>query len=93
MKSYDYVKNYGGNYVHLHAQNFIDAMKSNDANKLHTSIESGAVAAINAQMGNIAFKTGRKIYWNEAKQVFNGDREATSMTKAKYNNGYKLPKI
>lgn len=83
----------GDNYVALHAQNFVEAIKSNDASILNCGIETGAIAAINAQMGNIAFKTGRKVYWDDAKGEFRGDAEANELLKAKYHNGWKLPSV
>ncbi|MCB0599567.1 MAG: Gfo/Idh/MocA family oxidoreductase, partial [Saprospiraceae bacterium] len=52
------------NYLDLHTQNFIQAIKNNDPGSLKCGIRTGSVAAINAHMGNIAFKTGRKIYWD-----------------------------
>ncbi|MEM9916875.1 MAG: Gfo/Idh/MocA family oxidoreductase [Bacteroidota bacterium] len=79
------------NYVVDHAGNFIDAMYANDASMLNTNIVSGSVAAINAHMGNIAYKTGRKIYWDATKGNFGNDKEANALINASYHNGWKLP--
>ncbi|MDH3709836.1 MAG: Gfo/Idh/MocA family oxidoreductase [Cyclobacteriaceae bacterium] len=79
------------NYLDLHTQNFIEAVKSNDPSKLNTPIESGSVAAINAQMGNIAYKTGSKVYWDPAKSSFIKNENANKLMRAKYHNGWKLP--
>ena len=43
-------------------------------------------------MGNIAYKTGNKIYWNKEKGNFGYDYKANSLITPKYNNGWKLPK-
>ena len=43
-------------------------------------------------MGNIAFRTGKKIYWDKEKRSFN-DIEADSFIRPKYHNGWKLPLI
>lgn len=67
-------------------------MQANDASLLKCGIETGAVAAINAHMGNVAFKTGRKVYWDTAKGEFKNDAEANALMKAHYQNGWKLPK-
>ena len=83
----------GPNHLDLHTQNFVEAIKQNDSSLLNTHIKSGSVAAINAQMGNIAYKTGSKIYWDEAKNEFKGDAEANKMIKANYHNGWKVPEI
>ena len=81
-----------GNYLDLHTQNFVAAMKNNDClSMLKCGIETGSVAAINAQMGNIAYKTGRKIYWDKATNSFKNDKDANALIKAHYHNGWKLP--
>ena len=81
------------NYVADHAKNFVAAMQANDASLLKCGIETGAVAAINAHMGNVAFKTGRKVYWDAAKGEFKNDAEANALIKAHYQNGWKLPVV
>jgi predicted dehydrogenase len=79
------------NYLEDHARNFIEAMQKNDVSILNTNINSGSVAAINAHMGNIAFKIGRKIYWDAEKGNFGNDKEANALINAHYQNGWKLP--
>ncbi len=81
------------NYVYDHAVNFVEAMQKNDASILKCGIETGAIAAINAHMGNVAFKTGRKVYWDAANGNFKNDEEANRLIKAKYQNGWKLPGV
>ena len=83
----------GENALHNHTKNFLDAIKANDHSMLNTPIESGSVAAINAQMGNIAFKTGRKIYWDQKRGIFKNDEGANKLIKANYHNGWELPKL
>lgn len=80
-----------GSYLDNHTKNFVQAMKQNDASILKCGIETGSVAAINAHMGNVAYKTGKKIYWDQATQLFKNDKEANALIKASYNNGWKLP--
>jgi hypothetical protein len=79
------------NYVADHAKNFVAAMQANDPALLNCGIETGAVAAINAHMGNVAYKTGRKVYWDAAAGLFKDDPEANRLTQAQYQNGWKLP--
>lgn len=81
------------NYLLDHTANFVEAMKKNDASLLKCSIESGAIAAINAHLGNIAFKTGRKVLWDATAGVFKNDQEANELLKARYHNGWKLPAL
>ncbi len=82
-----------GNALDNHAKNFIAAIKSGDSSMLNCGIETGSVAAINAHMGNIAYKTGRKVNWNEASGLFTNDDEANELLKANYHNGWELPRI
>ncbi|NND34944.1 MAG: Gfo/Idh/MocA family oxidoreductase, partial [Saprospiraceae bacterium] len=59
----------GVNYLDLHTSNFVQSIRTDDASILKTPIVSGSVAAINAHMGNVAFKTGEKIYWDASKSM------------------------
>jgi hypothetical protein len=43
-------------------------------------------------MGNIAYKTGEKVYWNAAKNQFTSSA-ANDLMKAHYHNGWELPKV
>lgn len=80
-------------YLDLHTRNFIDAVRKNDPSVLKCGVDTGSVAAINAQMGNISLKTGRKVYWDAAANEFKNDKQANELMKASYQNGYKLPKL
>lgn len=81
-----------GSAIDIHAQGFVNSILQNDASKLTCGIETGSIAAINAQMGNIAFKTGKRVYWDANKGQFT-DSEANQLMKANYNNGWKLPTV
>jgi len=70
----------------------VDAITNNDVTRLKCGIQTGSIAAINAQMGNIAFKTGKKVYWNTAKNEFT-DADANQLMKARYYNGWQVPKV
>jgi hypothetical protein len=83
----------GPSHLDLHTQNFVEAIKANDPSMLNTHITSGSVAAINAQMGNIAYRTGRKVFWDAAKGSFKNDTEANKMIKASYHNDWKIPTV
>ncbi len=76
----------------LHAANFIDVVKSRKKEDLNCPFDAGAKVAIVSHFGNIAVRTGEKIYWNEAKNTFNVDK-ATRLVKPVYNNGWKLPVV
>ncbi|GAB3173926.1 Gfo/Idh/MocA family protein [Telluribacter humicola] len=82
-----------GDYLSAHTRGFVQAIKNNNPALLKCGIETGSIAAINAHMGNIAFKTGRKIYWDEARGRFKNDAEANALIKANYRKGWKLPVV
>lgn len=78
--------------LQLHTVNFLDVIQSRQFDKLKAPIQAGAHVATVCQMGNIAYRTGKKIYWNEEKNKFS-DSDANKLLAAEYHNGYKLPKV
>jgi predicted dehydrogenase len=79
-------------YLDNHTRNFVEAVRANDPSQLKCGIESGRIAAVNAHMGNIAFKVGRKIHWDEASGSFRDDPEANALLRPRYHNGWDLPR-
>ncbi len=75
----------------IHVKNFLDCLKNNTPQKLNAGIDIGRNVALVAQMGNIAFRTGEKVFWNNDKQQFN-TQTANKLITPQYNNGYSLPK-
>ncbi len=82
-----------GNYLDFHTKNFVDAIKANDPSMLATHINSGAIAAINAHMGNVAYRTQSKVYWDAEKGQFKDNDQANAMINASYQNGWELPSV
>ena len=89
----EFTKSAADDYVLRHAENFVDAIRNNDPSALNCGIETGSIAAINAQMGNISYKLGRKVYWDATKGRFKEDRAANELMKAQYHNGWVLPSV
>jgi predicted dehydrogenase len=81
------------NYLDLHTSNFVEAVRKNDQSFLNTPIRSGSIAAINAQMGNIAYRTGSKVFWDAKKGKFINNAEADKYIHPQYHNGWELPKV
>ena len=46
-----------------------------------------------AHLGNIALKTGRKVYWDAEKGKFFNDDKANELIKAHYRAPWKLPSV
>lgn len=87
--SYD---NGGLSGLDLHTKNFIEAVKNRDNSLLNAPIKVGYDAALVSHMGNVAFKTGNRIYWDEKSGKFKNE-EANQFLKANYHNGWKLPTL
>jgi predicted dehydrogenase len=75
-----------------HTRNFIEAVKTRNTSVLKAPIQAGATVAEVCQMGNIAFKTGKKLFWDSRKGAFN-DPAADRLITPTYHNNYKLPKF
>ena len=82
-----------GSALDIHTKNFVDCIKNNDPKSLNCGIESGSIVAKNAHMGNVAYRTGNKIYWNKDRENFGSNYKANSYISPKYNNGWSLPRI
>jgi predicted dehydrogenase len=80
-----------GNGLDLHVRNFLDCIKNNTPDKLNADIGIGRSVALVAQMGNIAYRTGEKVVWDDPKQLFKTET-ANNLITPVYHNGYKLPK-
>lgn len=79
-----------GSDLDRHTVNFIDAMKTGAP--LNASVAVAHPTAVVAHMGNIAYRTGRKIYWDREKNEFKQDKEANALIGKTYRSPLKLPK-
>jgi predicted dehydrogenase len=75
----------------LHVRNYLDCLKNNTPQKLNAGIDIGRNVALVAQMGNIAYRSGEKVSWNNVKQEFTTST-ANKFIVPQYNNGWTLPK-
>src|SRR5882762_1883730 len=81
-----------GNGLDLHTQNFINVVKGRKLSDLACPIQAGAHVATVCQMGNISYRTGGKVTWDEATSKFK-EEKANGYINARYNNGYKMPNV
>ena len=81
------------NGLNEHWKNFVSVVKSRQTADLHCSIQDGAHVATIAQMGNIAYRTGQKLFWNNTKNRFTDEAVNKKYLMKEYHNGYKLPKL
>jgi len=81
-----------GNGLNNHMDNFIACIKDRSLTP-NAGIEIGANIARVANLGNIAFKTGRRLYWDGQTSTFVNDPEANAHLKAKYRKPWELPRL
>jgi hypothetical protein len=74
-----------------HMRNFVECIKTREQPKCSAAI--AARAAITAHLGNIAFKTGRRLRWDDATRTFPGDEEANSHLWPEYRSPWRLPTL
>jgi predicted dehydrogenase len=78
------------NGLERHTANFIACVKDRAVTPA-CPIESAANTAIVCQMGNVAWKTGRKVHWDAAAGAFKDDAEANALIVPRYRAPYRLP--
>ncbi len=79
-----------GNYLDFHTKNLVEAIQKNDPSHLNCAIDTGSIAAINAHMGNVAYKTQSKVFWDDQKSQFKDNPEANKLLMKKYHNGWTI---
>ena len=78
------------NGLENHAANFIACVKDRSKTP-NCPIESAANTAIVCQMGNVAYRTGHKVYWDAAAGTFRDDARANALITPRYRAPYVLP--
>ncbi len=78
-------------HLDRHTANFVDCIKSRA--EPNCPPETAWLAAVNAHLGNVAFKTGRKVHWDHATHTLKGDEEANRLVLAHYREPWTLPSI
>jgi len=81
-------KPYGGGGLNLHVKDHLECIKSRNRNT-KASAETGAHIAKFSQLGNIAYRTGKKLVWDGTK--FTNDMEANKYLVPNYRAPWKLP--
>jgi len=79
----------GGNMDAAHYRNFLDAIRSGA--KLNAEIEDGHKSTLLCHLGNIAYRTGRTLHYDEQTHAFRDDAEASRLLGRSYRKGFELP--
>lgn len=78
-----------GGDLEKHVANFIDCVKTRKLPNADIAIAANTAKV--AHLGNVAFLTGRKVYWDAENSQFLNDEKANQMIKPEYHNQWKLP--
>jgi predicted dehydrogenase len=81
------------NGVEKHWANFIGVIRSGRKEDLHCPIEAASHIATMAQMGNISFRSGERLVWDNANGKFTDEKVNQQYFMKEYHNGYKLPVV
>jgi predicted dehydrogenase len=74
-----------------HTRNWLECIRSRK--QPNCTIEMGRDSAINAQLGNIAYRSGAKVYWDKNRNAIINNTKAEQLAKARYDSPWKLPKV
>lgn len=77
--------------VDPHAEDFIACIKSRG--RTTAPVDSAANTAVVAHLGNVSYKLGREVRWNDASRQFDGDAEANALIRPSYRAPWELPKV
>jgi predicted dehydrogenase len=75
----------------LHFGNWIDCVRSRKWQDLNAEILEGHMSTAMMHLGNIAYRTGRKLHFNPNSEKFVNDEDANSYLGREYRPPYVLP--
>ncbi|MDX2042012.1 MAG: Gfo/Idh/MocA family oxidoreductase [Acidobacteriota bacterium] len=78
----------GRDTTDLHTQNFIECVRSRQAP--NADVEIGHRSTATSHLGNIAYRVGRRLTWDAAKEDFIGDAEASKLLSRKARKPWDL---
>ena len=78
--------------IEYHFVNFLECVRSRKWQDLRSDVEQGHMSTAMMLLGNIAYKTGRKLVFNGKEEKFVNDPEADSYLSRKYREPFVLPK-
>ncbi|MBR9997561.1 MAG: Gfo/Idh/MocA family oxidoreductase [Cyclobacteriaceae bacterium] len=77
--------------IEFHFVNFLDCMRSRKWQDLRADIETAHLSTSMMHLGNIAYRTGRKLVFDGNKEEFVQDREADGFLTREYREPYVMP--
>lgn len=74
-----------------HVSDFINSVRTRKLTRC--DVEVGRNAAVLAHLGNIAYRTGDKLYWDNSRQHFIGNAKADAFIKPSYRVPWMFPVV
>jgi hypothetical protein len=74
-----------------HMVDFVNCIRTREQPRCNTAV--AARAAVTAHLGNIAYKTGRRLAWDDASRSFPNDAEANALLLPGYRSPWALPSV
>lgn len=79
-----------GKDLDRHTQNFLECIRNRQTP--NCPAEAGRNVALCAQLGNISYRLGRRLVWDESKGGIVGDEKGNELARAHYRSPWTLPK-
>ncbi len=79
-----------GDDLELHVKNFLECIKTRTLPNCDIAIAANTAKV--AHMGNIAYRTGHKIFWDKSSNQFVNDSDANGYLSKDYRKPWKIPK-
>jgi hypothetical protein len=83
-----YARGEGSDQNLAHTRNFLDSLKTR--NRPNSDVEIGHASTTAAHLGNVAFRSGRKIQWDAKKEQVIGDAAANAFVTREYRGPWKV---
>jgi len=74
-----------------HFENFIDCVRSRQAERLRAPLHEGHLSTTLCHLGNISYRVGRSLKFDGTAERFVGDQEADGLLSRAYRAPYSLP--
>lgn len=74
-----------------HTLNFIECIRSRQPTNCPADV--GRNVAVCAQLGNMAYRLGQKVYWDDAKSTVSDNPKAGELVRAHYRSPWQLPTV
>jgi len=80
-----------GDMVGMHVRNFLECIR--DGKRPHADIEEGHKSTRLCHLGNIAYRTGKTLFFDAKTETFPDQPEANKYLGREYRKGFELPVI